>query len=166
MNDIKEWVKLAIEKGYDRYDLEDLLNDKEKYTNEQVKKILDEYDSQIEMKEGLKLGFFEKRRLKKLLKRAKEKANATIQIMEYVKNDMRKLTKKQKEELKELKEKMILSIIGDTEKEIIGLNTVFEITGKGGKEITRKDLEEILNWILTIALIGLLLFYFFSPQKE
>lgn len=142
-NMIKKWVEETINKGYDRYDVEDILSDREKYTDEYAKKVLKEFDKQTEMKEGLELGFFQKRRIKKLMKHAKRKAEATLKILDKLNKDNIKLNKKSRKELDELKDKMIISIIGDPEQNIIGLISVFDIEDDKGQTITKNKLKEM-----------------------
>lgn len=157
--EMKEWVKQAIEKGYDRSDVEDLLTshiEAGKMGVEHKSEILDIFDDEVAEVERLKIGFFERRRLKKGLKKVKEMVTKSSEAIKELTSQTKALNKKEKKQLADLKEEMIVAIVGDPLKEKEGLNNVFEVTGEDGKELTKEvlqtyEIEEIEELLLELV---------------
>lgn len=139
--DIKKWVKNAVEKGFDRTDVEDLLKS-DGHEQERIDEILAVYDEQFADSEKLKLSFFQRRKLRKLLKMTKKKANESAEIIGELTSRLRTLNKKEKKQLNELKEQMVIAIIGNKKKAQDGLAEIFEVTDEDGSEITKEKLME------------------------
>lgn len=143
--EIKKFVQDTLVKGYDRSDVEDLLNswiEEGKVSKEDALLLIDAYDEEFAEVEKTKLGFFEKRRLKKALKKVREMVTTVSAQIQELTQQTKALNKKEKKKLEELKEQMIVAIIGNLDKGEEGLINVFDVTDeKTGEPITRKALE-------------------------
>lgn len=142
--EIKKWVDEAIEKGYDKSDVNDLLasqHEEGKLSKEDWDKTVNMYEDRFVAVEKTKLSFFERIKLKKSLKRVKMLVEASAEEIMNLTKHTKALNKKEAKKLEELKEHMIVAIVGDKKKAKDGLNTVFDVADENGKEITREMLE-------------------------
>lgn len=139
--EIKEYIKNKISKGLDRTDIVDVLSDS-KMTKEERIKALEFYDEEVSEKEKLKLGFFQRRKLRKLIKTTRERAKKDAEIINELTKSLKALNKEERLKLEELKEQMITAILGDKEKQLEGLADVFDVTDEDGSEITKEKLRE------------------------
>jgi len=139
--EIKEWVKEVIAKGLDRTDVVDILDDGKRSKQEQIE-LLQAYDDETAETEKLKLGFFQRRKLRKLIRITRERATENAKIVEELTKNLKALNKEERKQLAELKEQMIVAILGNKEKQMEGLADVFEVTDEDGEQITREKLEE------------------------
>lgn len=142
---IKEWVEDSIKKGYDREDIVDLLKsyeEKGEVTKEVSIKILEEYDDKFAEVEKTKISFFERRKLKKGIKKVRSIVEKGAEEIQKLTKHTKALNKKEKKKLDDLKEQMIEAIVGNVEKNKTGLNNIFDIDDeKTGKPIDRPTLE-------------------------
>ena len=137
---MKKWIKEMIEKGFDYGDVKDLIEDKD-FTEEEKKEALELFEEETAEKEKLKMGFFQRRRLRKMIKRVRKKADENAKVVEELTKNIKALNKEEKMKLEELKEQMIEAIMGNKENKQEGLADIFEITDEG-KPIKRETLEE------------------------
>lgn len=141
----KKWVDDTLKKGYDLSDVNDLLKvkiEKGKITPEEKEKILIEFNKRFEEVDKTKLGFLERRRVKKNLSNLRKIIEAGSKEIERLTSEIKTLNKKEDKELNQLKEQMIEAITGDIEKNKAGLLNIFDIEDeKTGKPITKEILE-------------------------
>lgn len=137
MKSLKEWTEERIDKGLELENLKSLL--REQGEEEKIPEMEKIYEEATKPK--LKLGFFEKWKIRKQLKALKKTTELQRQIMAKLAEKVNGLSRKEQEILEGLKKNMILSIIGDKDKEIEGLVTIFEISDEEGKPITKEKLQ-------------------------
>ena len=99
-------------------------------------------ETKQEQEEKTKLSFFERWKLRRELKKIRKAVNIQKITALGIAQKQRELNDKEKEGLEILKQEVIKAIVGDKEKEQIGLAEIFEISGENGKEITKEELEK------------------------
>jgi len=142
--EMKQWVKEAIEKGYDRSDINELLseqNEQGKMDKPTWEALLELYDEEKAEVERLQIGFFGRMRLRRGLKKVRKLIEAGTEEIKKISANTKALKKDELKQLAELKEKMIVAIVGNKEKGEEGLNNIFDVRDEQGKEITRRMLE-------------------------
>jgi hypothetical protein len=140
-NEQKKWVQDALKKKLDIEDAIELLK-AQGYEEKERDKVLKILEIEKEEVDKMEIGFFQKRKLKKLLKKVREKKEETEKVMKELNSNLKKLSKKEDKKLKDMKKQMIIAIVGNPLKDIIGLNTVFEIVDdETGEDITKEELE-------------------------
>jgi hypothetical protein len=140
--EIKTWVDDAIKRRLDWEDVIELA-EAQGMNKKEVEKVFKIFNEENREKEGMELSFFQKLRLKRLLRRGRKEVEKGTEKLLELSSRLKDLDKDERNELKLLKEKMILSIVGDKKRGIEGLNHIFDVTDdKSGKEITRRELEK------------------------
>lgn len=139
--ELKSWLDEAHKRNLDRDDILNLLKNKGT-SQKQIDDILEFYDDEYAERERLKLSFFERRRVKKLLKMTKKAAKQNSSIVAELTEKIKTLDKKERKKLDELKRQMIVAILGNEEKGQMGLADIFDITDEDGSEINEKKLLE------------------------
>lgn len=138
MKNLKEWTLERVDKGFELENLKSLL--REQGEENSISEMEEIYNEAI--KPSIKLGFFEKRRIRKQLKALKRTTELQREIMNKLSEKINKLSKEEQETLEGLKKQMITAIIGDKEKEVEGLITIFEVSDEEGKPITKESLQK------------------------
>ena len=87
----EEWVKQAIERGFDDGDIKEIC-EKQGTSQKKTNDLLNEYYKQTEEKEPIKLGFFAKRKLKKLIKLAVRKLDSSRKTILDITTKVRRIT--------------------------------------------------------------------------
>jgi hypothetical protein len=93
-------------------------------------------------KEEKKMGFFERMRVKGLIKKIRSLSDSQIKLVKELGNKTERLNEKELECIDELRMKLIKTIIGNKKEEIIGLLNIFEVYNEDGSEITLEILEK------------------------
>jgi len=147
MNDQKKWVKTAIANGYTKEQVIKILTEN-KNKQETIDQILKLWDEQKEKDELLKLGFFERRTLKKAIKAIKKRIKKNKTDIELLKTKYSQVEMKNIKDIEVMKNELIDIIVGKDKKP--GMISIFNITDESGEEMTKSklidlDIEELNN---------------------
>lgn len=140
---LRNWIKDGIARGYEREFLINLLI-KDGQSEGVIKEAEAIYLEETTPKdsEPMKLGFFDKWKLRKQFKALHKVMRLQREILDKVGGKLDNASKKEQKIIIDLKEQMIEAIVGDVEKKKAGLNTIFEVFNEDGSEITKESLRK------------------------
>ena len=140
--EIRKYTKELVEKGYFYEDMVEMLKEK-KYSKVETAKILKIYWEEFQEAENMQISFLQKIKLKMHIKKLRKLLDAVSKNTSKLVNNSEDMNTKVTKELEILKQKVIIAIIGDVGKGIVGMNGTFDITDKNtGAEITNDLLQE------------------------
>jgi hypothetical protein len=140
--EIRKYTKELVEKGYFYEDMVEMLKEK-KYSKVETAKILKIYWEEFQEAENMQISFLQKIKLKMHIKKLRKLLDAVSKNTSKLVNNSEDMNTKVTKELEILKQKVIIAIIGDVDKGIVGMNGTFDITDKNtGAEITNDLLQE------------------------
>jgi len=134
--EIIRWIRDCIEKGFDFEEIERKLRE-DKFSEDIIGVCKDIYEVEIEEREKVEIKLWDKIKLRRLLGKSKKKLNEVIKYLKEIREDIKVVDENEQKKLNDLKEEMVIAIIGNQDKGIEGLLSIFEASDeKTGENVT------------------------------